>query len=60
MAASLEPGHKIEVTTGPFQGFNGEVVEIDLESGILMALISIFDRDLPVELGFAQVRRTDE
>ncbi|BAC88771.1 transcription termination/antitermination protein NusG [Gloeobacter violaceus] len=56
----LEPGHKIEVTAGPFQDFNGEVVEVNPERGTLKALISIFGRDTPVELGFNQVRRLDE
>ncbi|MBC7882743.1 MAG: transcription termination/antitermination protein NusG [Anaerolineae bacterium] len=56
----LEPGHKIEVISGPFQDFNGEVVEVSPERGRLRALISIFGRDTPVELEFNQVRRTDE
>lgn len=56
----LEPGHKIEVTSGPFQDFNGEVVEVSPERGRLRALISIFGRDTPVELEFNQIRRIDE
>jgi len=56
----LEPGMKIEVTSGPFQDFNGEVVEVSPERGRLRALISIFGRDTPVELEFNQVRRLDE
>lgn len=50
-------GDKIEVLTGPFQGFYGEVIEITPERSKLKALISIFGRDTPVELEFSQVRK---
>ena len=52
-------GDKIEVLTGPFQGFHGEVIEVSPERGKLKALISIFGRDTPVELEFGQVNRED-
>ncbi len=50
-------GDKIEVLTGPFQGFHGEVIEVSPERSKLKALISIFGRDTPVELEFGQVNR---
>lgn len=56
----LEPGQSIEVISGPFQDFSGEVVEVSPERGRLRARISIFGRDTPVELEFNQVRRIDE
>ena len=53
----MAEGDKIEVLSGPFQGFHGEVVEISPERGKLKALISIFGRDTPVELEFNQVEK---
>jgi len=53
----MAPGDRIEVLSGPFQGFYGEVVEVSPERGKLKALISIFGRDTPVELEFGQVRK---
>lgn len=53
----MAPGDKIEVLSGPFQGFHGEVVEVSPERSKLKALISIFGRDTPVELEFGQVRK---
>ncbi len=53
----MAPGDRIEVLSGPFQGFYGEVVDVSPERGKLKALISIFGRDTPVELEFGQVRK---
>ncbi len=53
----MAPGDRIEVLSGPFQGFYGEVIEVSPERGKLKALISIFGRDTPVELEFGQVRK---
>ncbi|MEB3830582.1 transcription termination/antitermination protein NusG [Phormidium sp. CCY1219] len=53
----LAPGEKIEVTSGPFKDFDGEVIEVSPERSKLKALLSIFGRDTPVELEFNQVRK---
>ncbi len=55
----MAPGDRIEVLTGPFQGFHGEVVEVSPERSKLKALISIFGRDTPVELEFGQVQKEE-
>ncbi len=55
----MAAGDKIEVLSGPFQGFHGEVVEVSPDRGKLKALISIFGRDTPVELEFGQVKKED-
>ncbi len=52
-------GDKIEVLSGPFQGFHGEVIELSPERAKLKALISIFGRDTPVELEFGQVKKEE-
>lgn len=54
---SLAPGEKIEVISGPFKDFDGEVIEVSPERSKLKALLSIFGRDTPVELEFNQVRK---
>lgn len=53
----LAPGEKIEVVSGPFKEFDGEVIEVSPERSKLKALLSIFGRDTPVELEFNQVRK---
>lgn len=53
----LAPGEKIEVVSGPFKDFDGEVIEVSPERSKLKALLSIFGRDTPVELEFNQVRK---
>lgn len=54
---ALAPGEKIEVISGPFKDFDGEVIEVSPERSKLKALLSIFGRDTPVELEFNQVRK---
>lgn len=57
LRVEMAEGDKIEVLSGPFQGFHGEVVEVSPERSKLKALISIFGRDTPVELEFNQVQK---
>ncbi len=47
----------VRVTSGPFTDFTGKVEDINVEKEKLKVLISIFGRDTPVELDFAQVER---
>ena len=54
---TLSPGEKIEVVSGPFKDFDGEVIEVSPERSKLKALLSIFGRDTPVELEFEQVQK---
>lgn len=57
MKIDMAPGDKIQVLTGPFKDFEGEVIEVSPERSKLKALLSIFGRDTPVELEFNQVRK---
>ncbi len=50
-------GDKIQVLSGPFKDFEGEVIEVSPERSKLKALLSIFGRDTPVELEFNQVEK---
>ena len=47
----------VRVVAGPFTDFTGKIEEINIQKEKLRVLISIFGRDTPVELDFAQVER---
>lgn len=48
-------GEKIKVADGPFDGFNGVIEEVVLEKKKLKVIVTIFDRQTPLELSFNQV-----
>lgn len=55
--AAFSVGEAVKITEGPFADFLGSVEEIDDEKGKLRVLVSIFDRETPVELDFLQVKK---
>lgn len=60
-----QPKHKIDykigevvnITDGPFKGFDGSINEIDATKGKLKVLVNMFGRETPVELDSLQVKR---
>ena len=52
-----EVGETITITEGSFAGFPGTISEIQPASGKLTVLVSLFERETPVELGFGQVTK---
>mgnify|MGYP003296555732 CR=1 FL=1 len=48
-------GEKVKVADGPFNGFNGVVQEVLADKQKLKVVVTIFDRQTPLELGFNQV-----
>jgi transcription termination/antitermination protein NusG len=60
-----EPKHKIDytegevvnITDGPFKGFDGTINEIDAAKGKLKVLVNMFGRETPVELDALQVKK---
>jgi transcription termination/antitermination protein NusG len=57
--AEFQLGQMVKVTSGPLADFDGEIIEINTESGKLKVHVSIFERQVPVELGFGDVKRLD-
>ena len=60
-----QPKHKIDfnlgevvnITDGPFKGFDGSISEIDATKGKIKVLVNMFGRETPVELDSLQVKR---
>ena len=50
-------GDVVKITNGPFADFIGTIESIDQEKGKVRVLISIFERETPVELDFLQVSK---
>lgn len=50
-------GEKVKVVNGPFNGFNGIVQEVLLDKHKLKVVVTIFDRQTPLELGFGEVEK---
>ena len=53
----FEVGETITITEGSFAGFPGTISEIQPASRKLTVLVSLFERETPVELGFGQVSK---
>lgn len=53
--AKFSVGEAVKITEGPFADFLGTIEAIDEERGKVKVLVSIFDRETPVELDFLQV-----
>ncbi len=50
-------GEVVNITDGPFKGFDGAVGEIDTQKGKLKVMVSMFGRETPVELDALQVKK---
>jgi transcription termination/antitermination protein NusG len=55
---NFRTGQKVRITDGPFADFIGVVDKIDTERAKVVALVSFFGRETPVELDFLQVEKT--
>ncbi|MCX7997181.1 MAG: transcription termination/antitermination protein NusG [Patescibacteria group bacterium] len=55
--AKFSVGEAVKITDGPFSDFLGTIEGIDEEKGKVRVLVSIFDRETPVELDFLQVAK---
>ena len=53
--AKFQVGDPVKVNDGPFKEFLGKVDEVNEEQGKVRVLVSVFGRETPLELDFAQV-----
>lgn len=54
---AFNEGDVVRVISGPFQNFDGQIEEVNIERGKLRVVISMFGRETPVELDFEQVEK---
>ena len=52
-------GESVKMTSGPLADFDGEIVDVNADQQKLKVLVDIFERQVPVELGFDQVKKLD-
>ena len=52
-------GESVKITSGPLADFDGEVVDVNGDQQKLKVLVDIFERQVPVELTFDQVKKLD-
>ena len=50
-------GERVKVTDGPFNGFEGVVNDVAQDKRKLKVVVTIFDRQTPLELGYDQVAK---
>jgi len=59
MLMNFEKGDDVVIVEGPFANFNGVVEEVKPEKARLKVLVSIFGRQTPIELEYAQVKKVN-
>ena len=50
-------GDAVKIKDGPFDGFEGNVEEVDPEKGMIQVIVTIFGRATPVPLEYWQVEK---
>ena len=50
-------GELVQITDGPFKGYEGVVDNIDQNKGRIKVLVNVFERETPIELEFRQVAK---
>jgi len=57
--AAFTLGEMVKVVSGPLSDFDGEIVEVNEDAQRLKVSVSIFERQVPVDLEFEQVKKLD-
>ena len=53
----LNTGDPVKVTSGPFNNFSGNILEVNLEKLKVKVMVSIFGRKTPIELELKQIEK---
>ena len=53
----FEKAEPVKIIDGPFNNFTGVVEDVNLDRSTLRVMVTIFGRQTPVELEFAQVQK---
>lgn len=59
LRAAWDVGETVRITSEPFDNIHGQVTDVDLKHEKLRVLVSIFGRETPVEVDFADVEKLD-
>ena len=59
MRAAWNVTETVRITSEPFDGIHGKIVDVDVKREKLKVLVSIFGRETPVEVDFADVEKLD-
>ncbi len=59
VATDFEVGQSVTITSGPFETLSATIAEVNAETQKLTVLVTIFERETPVELNFNQVTKID-
>ena len=51
----MREGDLVKIKEGPFANYEGVISEVNKSRGKITVMVSIFDRETPVELDFDQV-----
>jgi transcriptional antiterminator NusG len=57
--AAWNMGETVRITSEPFDGIQGKIVDVDVKREKLKVLVSIFGRETPVEVDFADIEKLD-
>ena len=59
VSVDFEVGESVTVKEGPFESLPATISEVKVESQQLVVLVTIFERETPVTLGFHEVTKVD-
>ena len=57
MRIEFNKGDAVKIKDGPFDGFEGNIEEVDTEKGLIQVIVTIFGRATPVPLEYWQVEK---
>jgi transcriptional antiterminator NusG len=55
VSIGLNTGDMVKINSGPFDGFDGAIEEINPEKGTVRVVVTIFGRPTPVDLKYWEV-----